>query len=230
MFLMRAFLDPTSREVRADLKSPEGLHKTVMRAFPDHVGPSPRRELGVLHRLDEDRDRLVLLVQSRVRPSVDRWPAGYLLKLGDDVDWSASMVDSNPAVRDLATERARIEAGDRFMFRLVANTTKKIATKSGPDGERKNGTRVPVRGDDERIQWFDRHATASGFGREQGTVRITEVAPRGRGGAKGLTFAGALFEGSLRVNDAVAFRAALDAGIGPAKAYGFGLLSVRRVA
>ena len=40
MFLTRAFLDPTSRAVRADAKNPEGLHKTVMRAFPDDVGPS----------------------------------------------------------------------------------------------------------------------------------------------------------------------------------------------
>ena len=71
MYLTRAFLDPRSRDVRADFKNPESLHKTVMRAFPDATGPSPRRAHAVLHRLDQDRgDRLVLLVQSRTKPMI----------------------------------------------------------------------------------------------------------------------------------------------------------------
>ena len=43
-----------------------------------------------------------------------------------------------------------------------------------------------------------------------------------------LTLAGASFEGNLAVTDADAFRAALAAGIGPGKAFGFGLLSIQR--
>ncbi len=53
------------------------------------------------------------------------------------------------------------------------------------------------------------------------------------GGARGrqrdrLTHNAVTFDGELTVTDAEAFRAALRSGIGPARAYGFGLLSVRR--
>ena len=42
-----------------------------------------------------------------------------------------------------------------------------------------------------------------------------------------ITFEGVTFEGLLRVTDPVAFRQAVEFGIGPARAYGFGLLSFR---
>lgn len=37
-----------------------------------------------------------------------------------------------------------------------------------------------------------------------------------------------MFDGVLGVTDAEAFRVALREGVGPAKAFGFGLLSIRR--
>jgi CRISPR system Cascade subunit CasE len=41
-----------------------------------------------------------------------------------------------------------------------------------------------------------------------------------------MTFAAVTFDGLLRIVDADRFRAALVQGIGSAKAYGFGLLSI----
>ncbi len=229
MYLTRAFLDPKSRDVRADLRNPESLHKTVMRAFPGDAGPSARSALAVLHRLDQDRgDRLVLLVQSRTRPVVERWPAGYVLDMGGDIDLAFSGVGENPAVRNVERERAALRPGARFAFRLRANTTKKIDTKSAADGARRHGRRVPVRGDDERLRWFARRAEAAGFAVDQNEVRITEVAASGGRGGKSVTVAGAVFEGILVVSDVDRFVRALEAGIGPAKAYGFGLLSIAK--
>lgn len=229
MYLTRAFLDSTCRLVRADLRSPESLHKTVMRAFPDHVGPSPRSAHAVLHRLDQERGgRLVLLVQSRTRPMTERWPAGYVAAIGSDLDLAFSSIGQNPAIRSVAAEHAAIQVGRRFAFRLRANTTRKIDTKTGPDGLKRHGRRVPVRGDEERMTWLTRHAEAAGFAVDGGNVRVTEIAAAvGREG-KSVTVAGALFEGILVVTDADRFRVALEAGIGSAKAYGFGLLSIAR--
>lgn len=227
MYLTRAFLDPASRQVRADLRDPESLHKRVMLAFPDGVGPSPREALGVLHRLDQEReDRIVLLVQSRVRPMAERWPGGYLLELGGDFDLAFSGLVENPAVRSVEAERARLSPGRRLLFRLKANTTRKIDTKTGPDGLKRNGRRVPVRGDEARLEWLARRADASGFSFEPGSVRITELTTSGGRGGKSVSFGGALFEGALVVRDAERFRETLATGIGPAKAYGFGLLSI----
>jgi len=225
MYLTRMFLDHTSRNVRFDAANPDGLHKTVMRLFPDHVGIEPRKTLGILHRLDESADgRLVLHVQSRSRPEFAKLLQGYLLDLRRDPDLLHSGVDENPAVRDVSTERGAIRPGDRFLFRLKANTTRKIGTKSAPDGQRVNGRRVPVRGEGERIDWLSRHAASGGF--EVSGVRVRELAAQGRSAR----FAGALFDGLLEVKEPAQFCAQVEAGVGPAKAFGFGLLSLRRAA
>ena len=168
----------------------------------------------------------MLLVQSRVKPAIERWAKGYVLDLGQDLDMGFSTVGENPAVRDVTAERSRITEGQRLVFRLRANTTKKIDTKSGADGVRKQGRRVPVRGDEERTRWLSRRAEAGGFALETGNVRTIEIAAVTARGGDGVTLAGAMFEGVLVVRDAERFRETLAAGIGPAKAYGFGLLSI----
>lgn len=229
MYLTRVFLNPASPAVQADTRDPVHLHRTVMLAFPDDVGPSPRRSLGILHRLDQEPGgRLVLLVQSSVKPLTERWPATHILDLSSDTDLAFSTVGDNPAVRSLEAEYATIANDSRFLFRLRANTTRKIDTKSGADAKRRHGRRVPVRGEDARLAWLHRRARASGFGVAANAVRITELASAGGRGSNAVTLAGAIFEGLLVVRDADQFRLALQTGIGPAKAYGFGLLSIRK--
>jgi CRISPR system Cascade subunit CasE len=228
MYLARAFLNPVSPAVRADLADLASLHRTVMRAFPDDAGLSAREAHGVLHRVDEDarRGRFALLVQSATRPDLARLPAGYFLDLRDDLDLAGSGSHENPAVREVDKERERIRSGDLFAFRLRANTTRKITKLDEATGlPTKNGRRVPVRGDDGRLAWLARHAAKAGF--QVGDVRVLELPVRSSRG-RGLTLAGASFEGNLRVTDADAFRAALADGIGPGKAFGFGLLSIQR--
>jgi CRISPR system Cascade subunit CasE len=241
MYLSRALLNPISRAVRADIANIEGLHRTLMRAFPDDSGPHPRQAHGVLFRLDEDarRGRFVLLVQSATRPDFTRLPDGYFLDLRDDLGFAGSGVLENPAIREVGDERARIGAGDSFRFRLRANPTRRIDTKSGDDGKRRNGRRVELRDDASRIEWLRRKAEQGGFALHDledggGAASVSVLEERkltGRRPDEGgkrheLTLAPVLFEGRLRVTDADRFRAALAAGIGPAKAYGFGLLSI----
>lgn len=228
MFLARAFLNPASRAVRDDLVDAASLHRTVMRAFPNNTGGQAREAHGVLHRADEDAraGRFVLLVQSATRPDFSGMPDGYFLDLREGLDLAASSAAQNPAVRAIDEERQRICAGDRFLFRLRANTTRKITKLDSATGQpTKNGCRVPVRDDDARHAWLGRHAQGAGF--ELGDVRITAL-PASLSRGRAVTFAGATFEGSLSVTHADAFREALARGIGPAKAFGFGLLSIQR--
>lgn len=231
MYLARGVLNPASRDVQRDLSDAMGLHRTVMKAFPDALGANPRKTLGVLHRVDEDRRRgeLVLFLQSAARPDFTRWPEGYFVSTDQDLDLALAGDEGNPRVRAVDAERERITGGDRFAFRLRANTTKKILTKSLPDGTKQNGKRVPVRGDEERLRWLERRGSQFGF-RAEG-VRITELPTTlgGRSKDHTLTFAGCVFEGTLEVTDASAFRLGLAEGVGPAKAFGFGLLSVQRL-
>jgi CRISPR system Cascade subunit CasE len=75
--------------------------------------------------------------------------------------------------------------------------------------------------------WLDRKAAGSGF-----LVREVMQAQEGpcelrRRGSQPIRLYGVLFDGILEVLETEAFRDVICAGIGPGKAFGFGLLSVR---
>lgn len=220
MYLTLMRLDPRSQAVQRGLRDPQTLHRTVMRAFPSVIDPEleARAHLGVLHRLEfEGRTgRVLLYVQSRIEPDWSFLPAGYLVQ--DSMP--------NPAVRSVEEAYGRLAAGRVLRFRLRANPTRKIDTKSGPNGERRNGRRVPVVGLDGQVDWLARKARDHGFELLQATIAATGAAELVRSHDTGRTFQGVLFEGRLAVRDPVRFREALTAGIGPGKAFGFGLLSV----
>jgi len=88
-------------------------------------------ENGFLFRIDPSkRGEAAILVRSAVEPDLDYafHNAAHFLAASTQ----AKQVD------------ASFEDGQSFRFRLMANPTRKIDTKSGPDGTRRNGKRVPV--------------------------------------------------------------------------------------
>lgn len=241
IWLSRLLLDPRSRAVQRDLGDCQALHRTIMAAYPRVSGDAEgaRARHGVLFRLDQPARGprpLTLLVQSTADPDWSSLPAGYLLDLADG---SPSL-----ACKRVDERYATIERGAVLRFRLRANATRKIDTRSGPDGARRNGKRVDLRGDAERIAWLQRKADQGGFRLltvgQPGAVAVRTTGddlaigyrPDSRastGGARArLTFGAVLFDGLLCVADPEQFRDTLVAGIGPAKAYGFGLLSIAR--
>lgn len=232
MYLARGILNPRSRDVQRDLSDPAELHRTLMKLYPCNLGDCPRRVAGVLHRVDEDRRRgeIVLFVQSHNKPDFGQLAPDYFASVAEDLDRVLAGDAENPQIRSVAEERKRIVAGNRFVFRLRANTTRKIDTKTGVDGTRRNGRRVPVRGDQARIEWLGRHAEAAGFRVTDETLRVAEIAANVTRRVDGIALAGTLFEGVLQVVDPGPFRSALETGIGPGKAFGFGLLSIRSIA
>lgn len=226
MFLTRLRLDPHHRDVQRCLADSQALHHFVLRLFDGAAATvgARRAGLGVLHRL-ENRDEgatLELLVQSRTEPNV----RGVVPELLASTDTSISTTSLEPLL-------ARLMPDVAFRFRLRANPTRKIDTKSGADGGRRNGTRVPVRGDDERASWLQRRLQAAGMrlveddaGNPWLRQRPDGVARGHRKGSALLSHDGHIFEGVLSVVEPLTARAAIIAGIGPAKAYGFGLLSL----
>jgi CRISPR-associated protein Cas6/Cse3/CasE subtype I-E len=74
-----------------------------------------------------------------------------------------------------------------------------------------------------------RHAGPAGFDFDDVAVRVTAIAASSGRGGKSVTVGRALFEGVLIVRDVDRFVRAIESGIGPAKAYGFGLLSIARL-
>lgn len=139
---------------------------------------------------------------------------------------------------------ARITVGQTLQFRVRVNPTRKIDTKTRPDGTKSNGRRVPLRTEEERITWLRRKGSMEAGGGQCGfdlrAVRMVpgvtavrtvndQIVGGWRGGEErkwGLVFDSVLFEGHLTVTDADRLRETLWAGIGSGKAFGFGLLSV----
>ena len=226
--LSRLVLDPRCREVQVDLTDCHRLHQRVMTAFPDVDGGSvARKNFGVLFRLETIPRGVHLLVQATVCPDWSRLPEGYVMS-----DW---LEGSAVGITSLDPLLERIREGASFRFRLRANPSRKIDTKSGPSGERRHGRRVPLRQQEARVHWLARRATRGGFAvstvgevpdlvetkgeRVSGWRRVGDQPQR-------ITVESVLFEGRLRVLDATSFQRALLEGIGPAKSYGCGLLSV----
>lgn len=222
MYLSRLLLNPKSRAVCRDLGDCHQFHRTIMAAFPEYEGPDGARErFGVLHRLDKDRRRglLVLLVQSLIPPDWSNLPTDYLLP---DPDME------NPAIKPVDQVYRALAPGQVVSFRLRANPCRKIDTKSGPDGRRRHGRRVELAQEDQQISWLQRKGSDGGF--KVLSLRVSGVTKekgKRRSPQIPLTLAGVLFEGLLQVTDPPKFmNRSLSRGLGPGKAFGLGLLSL----
>lgn len=233
VYLSRLVLNLRNWAARRDLADCCHMHRTVMAAFPSLPRQrDARAELGALFRVDVSRasGATIVLVQSAVEPDWSHLPHGYL----EPNPPSGASLSCKPLDGALAA----VEDGDVLRFRLRANPSRKIDTKTGSDGRRRNGKRVELRGDDERLDWLRRKGQQGGF--EPVSVRtdpgaldvrsIQERRARSAVGSQGdgITIAAVLFEGHLRVTDRDAFLRMMARGIGPGKAYGFGLLSIAR--
>lgn len=232
IYLSRLTPNLRSREGRRDLSNCVAMHKTLMKAFPDGLSTTgaARSEAGLLYRLEEAPNRpIALLVQSELLPDWTQLPA----------NWNSPA--QPPERKEISEALGKFGTGSILRFKLLANPTRKIGTKSGPDGSRNNGKRVELRTEPEWLQWLERKAGQCGFrlksvkaaahvadvqsGRD---LKSTGVKNKPDGSSSRLTFCGVNFEGRLEVLDLAMFHSSLRAGVGPGKAFGYGLLSLAR--
>ena len=218
MYLTKLELNPRSREVRRDLAQPYELHRTLAHAFPTPAGNDYRAAHGVLFRVEPAAAYSALptvLVQSATAPAWDKLPPDYL-----------RLAQCKPFALTLSQ-------GQVLGFRLVANPTKKIAR----EGQRQ-GKRVPLfnnGGNDDELppaqQWLRRKAEFSGFEvlhvfSEAFTLRNARTTAPHSLAKQQLPLYGVRFDGLLRVQDPHRLIEVLAQGLGPAKSFGFGLLSL----
>jgi len=206
------------------------MHRTVMNAFPSDAGNSPRQRYGVLYRVETDsRGSPLLLLQSSISPDWSHLRDGYLV--------------SAPESKNVGMIYERLADSQRLVFRLRANATKRASKRE--EDPRWHGKRVDLRSEEDQLRWLERKASEEGFGLVQVRIRhglngaelpdipsVTAVPAQKvlgrRGGEDGsrLSFGSVLFDGLLEIADRNRFLGALTRGIGPGKAYGFGLLSI----
>lgn len=119
----------------------------------------------------------------------------------------------------------QLRVGQQLAFSLVANVTKTIRDQDNP--ERK--LRVPLIVEEQQIAWLKRKFTESAeidFPRLQIQPQPPVYFRKGRSPGK---IVPTRFEGVLQVRSPDVLQHALESGIGPAKAFGCGLMLVRRI-
>lgn len=211
LFLSKIEIDYEAAH-KAGLRDSHDWHQWVWQAFPGR--PDAPRDF--LTRLDDLGHGFRLLIQSREEAHRPPTCPGEC--------WESQTIPESffghPAYR----------------FSLLANPTKKV--RSNAQGEvLKNSRRVPLSKREDLLEWLQRKAAQHGFGFESSSLR-TIPRPRQIFVKKnrkddrrhtGLHTA-TEFTGSLKVTDAALFRQAIETGVGPAKAFGFGMLCLSPLA
>lgn len=221
LYLSRIQADLHNRQARTDLGDLQATHRTVTSLFAGEDELLPN-DLQLLWRRDESTRAAstTILIQSTIPPNLTRLPHDYY------------PADTPPATRDLAPLLDTFSSGKTFAFRLLANVTRKIDTKTAADGTKRNGRRVPLRQPDQQLLWLQRKAADAGFTIPHNSLGVPDVVSvpqtraHGRRRTGTITIETVRFDGRLTIDDPALFREALISGVGPAKAYGCGLLSL----
>lgn len=201
---------PSASRVAAD---PEFLDPFTPEAFSDgHVHIPRADDVGFLYRVDPcPPARAVVLVQSAIEPN---WEYAF--------QNARYLLAADPGVK---TWKPSFSNGQALRFRLRANTVRRIASKKPG----KDGPRVPVPPTEEQLRgWLERRAQRAGFKVNELSAAVPGYLYMNKSGERGdgLRMRSVLFDGTLTVSDAESLLKAVSSGIGPAKAFGFGLLSI----
>ena len=212
MYLSRLILNPRNRQAQREIADPYNLHRTILHAFG-----SDRKTAGVLYRLDINprSGQIMLLVQSQKWPNWD-WltETGYLLP-----DPFSGL--DNPSVKEI---NLSLREGQTLRFRLVANPTVKKVRRD-ENGKRLNSNRVPLVREEEQLAWLLKRANDNGFHFDDSHINISQI-QRQTSRKKKITIYTVQFDGHLQITDADKFKMIVKQGLGPAKAFGCGLLSL----
>lgn len=213
MYLSRIVLDDKRRETMRMLAAPHLLHGAVEQSFD---GARQRN----LWRIDWLGDTCYLLVLSTKKPDFTHI-AKQMGTLQGETTWESK---NYTALLD------RVEAGQVWGFRLQANPVRSSSKdKEGASGRGKVFAHVTQA---QQKQWLLSRAQACGFTLAEDAFDVVHTQwkrfPKGSGDRREVTLRTATFEGVLTVTDAERFKQALVTGIGRAKAYGCGLMTIMR--
>lgn len=208
MYLARLVLNPRNNGAREDLDSPYNLHRTLNRAFPSGEPEENRTLFRIEPDRPQDKGRTVLLQSSDTRPDLSfledsaGGPEPYCINWDEPKEIGPSFAE-----------------GQQLAFQLLGNPTKSV-----------EGKRIALTDEEDYHDWLDRKADMHGF--EVEYVHPTPFWINGDQGDKDtykkseIPHFAVRYNGLLRVTGPQRLRETLASGIGPAKAFGFGLLTL----
>ncbi|MFC8247901.1 type I-E CRISPR-associated protein Cas6/Cse3/CasE [Streptomyces chartreusis] len=250
-FLTRIRINTARTGARRLLSSPQAMHAAVLASFPDLMpsdGTVHDRQ-RVLWRLDHRaRAEVMLYLVSPTRPD--------LTHMVEQAGWPAVATPDNPGwqTRPYSAFLDRLATGDRWAFKLTANPVHTI--RRTPDEPRKItahltavhqmrwlldrqdtcGFRILEKTDDLRLlpggmtyhgkheHHGDRYALSVGNQHSLAFDKKRNNTAKQRG--KPVTLVTVTYDGRLEITDPALLRRTLTQGLGRAKAYGCGLLTL----
>ncbi|MBS3872230.1 MAG: type I-E CRISPR-associated protein Cas6/Cse3/CasE [Firmicutes bacterium] len=217
MYLTRIALDLNRRETLRALASPHVIHGAVESSVPP--GESEKRERN-LWRIDYLEPNCYLLVLSRQVPNMTAIATqfGYAQR---EPAWET---------RCYQTLLSKLHAGQALRFRLRANPVRSSCIENeGANGRGRVYAHVTV---EQQKQWLYSRSEGLGFALDDQTFTVVHTEwkkfRKSRGFGNEVSLRIADFEGRLQVTNVELFKHALTQGIGRAKSYGCGLLTVAR--
>lgn len=240
MYLTRFRINTTRGGARRLLSSPQALHAAVLASFPEPpAGDDPDGGGGggrprVLWRIDRSvRGEMFLHIVSPADPD--------LTHLVDQAGWPRQSRSGSPGwqTRPYTPFLSRLTRGDSWAFRLTANPVHSIRRKPGEPTKR-TAHLTPRH----QLRWLLQRQELCGFrlapSQRPQTERLEERyevvvhhrrdlsfhKPRDCGDTHKVTLVTATYDGHLEITDPEALRHTLTRGLGKAKAYGCGLMTL----
>lgn len=204
MYLSQLKFQVFHAQARRTLQTPYNLHAAVMGGFPEHKNTPDSR----------------VLFRQEIAKAYSPW-AEVLVQSQIPADWNYLEENLGPAFsQQQKAVIIAISKGQFLRFRLRANP---VVTKGGK--------RLPVFGENHQRAWLAQRGPKHGFELrdfsliDEGQWQATKEEGENK---HTIAICTVLYEGLLLVSDPGEFSRALAGGIGPAKGFGCGLLSVAR--
>lgn len=221
-YLSRLYLNPLRRRTQEFLRNPEKLHAAILNGIPTQ--PVTERTLWRLEPNPTHRAELLVLTQTR--PS---WEA-----LIEQAGWPNA---EHPQARtaDLTPLLDTLHLGRAFRMRIRVNpvTAVKAPPPTRPEATPTRGRPIPVKGN-QQPAWLLDHLPRWGFQPLTNSIGEPELVqlertimqfPRKSSNTR-VTLSAATFEARVTISDpGTATRSILN-GVGRARAYGFGLITL----
>lgn len=216
-FISHIDLNPRRRDARKLLGSPNAMHAAVEASFPPIADATGR----VLWRLDRSEVRSQLYVVSPRKPDFTH--------IIEQAGWPSS--EQNWLTKDYLPLLNSLSEGQVWEYRLTANPVHQ-SRKEGDGGKRFGHVTV-----DQQTAWLRDREKRLGFRmlRDREEQLLSAVIRRERsqfyrrsanGTGSKVTISRVTFQGMLEIIDPDVFRQSMTRGIGHAKAYGCGLITL----
>lgn len=213
MYITSIDIDTTRRNAKHLLASPQRMHAAVMNACKPSSAETDGR---VLWRLDSWPKRTALIILSPTAPDMhDLQEQAGILERGA----------SNWQTHDYTPVMQNISDGDRYRFRLTANPTHTGFVEK--TGRKQRLGHVTVA---QQLDWLISREDRLGVSFSVDGENTVQLVNRGvkmfKRGQNDVTLTTVTYQGVLVIDNKEMFVQAVAQGIGPAKAYGCGLLTL----